>query len=61
MWIDALQSRANYLPISNTMNTMFKFFDPGFTSFIKNKASFVGVAIVSIGSTVRSLPVTSTQ
>lgn len=30
------------------MNTIFKFFDPGFTSFIKNKASFAGAAIVRI-------------
>lgn len=28
------------------MNTIFKFFEPGFTSFSKNKASFVGFAIV---------------
>lgn len=30
------------------MNTIFKFFEPGFTSFIKNKASFVGAAIISV-------------
>lgn len=46
MSIDALESRATYLPISKTMNTIFKFFEPGFTSFNKNKASLVGVAIV---------------
>lgn len=45
---EATASFYNYLPISNTMNTIFKFFEPGFTSFIKNKASFAGVAIVSV-------------
>ena len=60
MGSDAVESRANYLPISNTMKTMFKFFDPGFTSFIKNKASFVGVAIINFEDKqpVTSLPVT---
>lgn len=45
--VHAVGTRANYLPISSTMNTIFKFFDPGFTSFIKTKASVVGLAIVN--------------
>lgn len=45
--VHAVETRANYLPISSTMNTIFKFFDPGFTSFIKTKASVVGLAIVN--------------
>lgn len=38
---------SNYLPISSTMKTIFKFFDPGFTSLIKTKVSVVGFAIVN--------------
>lgn len=38
---------ANYLPISSTMKTIFKFFDPGFTSLIKTKVSVVVLAIVN--------------
>lgn len=45
--VHAVGTGANYLPISRTMNTIFKFFDPGFTSFIKTKASVVGLAIVN--------------
>lgn len=35
----------SYSPISKTMNTIFRFLEPGLTSFIKNMASFVGAAI----------------
>lgn len=33
-------TEASHLPISKTIKMIFKFFSPGFTSFIKNTASF---------------------
>lgn len=53
---------SGYLPISKTMKTMFKFFEPGFTSFIKNKASVAGLAILNVaGSATTALPVLPRQ
>lgn len=40
------------------MKTMFKFFEPGFTSLIRNKASVAGLAMLNVaGSVATTLPV----
>lgn len=53
---------SGYLPISKTMKTMFKFFEPGFTSFNKNTPSVAGLAILNVaGSATTALPVLPRQ